>query len=298
MSFGTTVSGGCNGSTSTNQTTLNSPAGLILVYNNTIIIGDNSNRLLAFDPNNRTARVITSYSNYAAFPFLDNRTSKIYATIFLSNLVYIWPTNETIPPNGISYSNCSMNWMYSPIGIAVDSVGNVYVASFSCNWVAKWAPNATNGTLVAGSASATAGSGSLSLYAPSGLVLDEANSFLYVADRYNYRVQRFVLGSPTGVTVAGGNGAGAAANQLNRPTAIYLSKLDGSIYICDCYSNRIQKWQANATNGTTVAGSSNGISGSTPYLMNHPYSIAIDDQENYVYVSDSGNNRIQRFPLH
>jgi DNA-binding beta-propeller fold protein YncE len=32
--------------------------------------------------------------------------------------------------------------------------------------------------------------------------------------------------------------------------------------------------------------------------MNHPYSIAIDDQENYVYVSDSGNNRIQRFPLH
>jgi DNA-binding beta-propeller fold protein YncE len=106
------------------------------------------------------------------------------------------------------------------------------------------------------------------------------------------------LGSLSGVTVAGGNSFGTAPNQLNHPTSIYVSKLDGSVYVCDNYNNRIQKWQKNATNGTTVAGSSNGTAGSTPYLLNNPYGIAIDDQENYIYVSDSSNNRVQRFSLH
>jgi sugar lactone lactonase YvrE len=298
MNFGTTIAGGCNGSASTNQTTLSNLGGVMLDYNNTLYVGDLTNRFFAFEPNNRTGRVLRSYPNFPTFSFLDNKTSNIYITIFSANLVYIWPTNKTIPPNGISYSTCSMNWMFSPAGIAVDSSGNVYIVSYSCNWVTKWAPNATNGTLVVGSASATAGSDSLSLSSPNSIALDEANSFLYVVDRHNHRIQRFVLGSSPGVTVAGGNGAGTAANQFDGPTDIYLSKLDGSIYICDCYNNRIQKWQKNATNGTTVAGSPNGLSGSTPYFLNQPYGIASDDQENYVYVSDSGNSRVQRFSLH
>jgi DNA-binding beta-propeller fold protein YncE len=296
--FGTTIAGLCNGSTSTNQTILNNPAGIIFGFNNTLYVADGSNTLLAFEPNNLTARVITSYPNKPIFPFIDNRTSKIFVTIFLANLTYIWPTNETIPPNGISYSDCSMNFLNSPTGIVVDSSGNVYVSSFYCHWVMKWAPNATNGTIVAGSTSGVFGSSSTSLYSPYGLALDEANSFLYVADLYNYRVQRFVLGSPNGATVAGGNSVGTAPNQLNQSTSIYVSKLDGSVYVCDDYNNRIQKWQQNATNGTTVAGSSNGTAGSTPYLLNNPYGIAIDDQENYMYVSDSSNNRVQRFSLH
>jgi len=297
MSFGTTVAGGCNGSTSTNQTILNSPTDVMLGYNSTLYVGDTSNRLLAFEPNNRTGRTFQNYTSWPVYSFLDNRTSNIYITLYLVNLVYISPTNKTIPQNQISYYNCSTKWLYAPTGIVVDSSGNIYVSSIYCNWVTKWAPNATSGTIVAGSTSATAGSDSLSLNSPHGLALDESNSFLYVADRNNHRVQRYVLGSLSGVTVAGGNGAGTAANQFYGPTDIYLSKLDGSLYISDSYNNRIQKWQKNATYGTTVAGSSNGISGITPYLLNQPYRIAIDDQENYVYASDTNNNRIQRFSL-
>ena len=120
-----------------------------------------------------------------------------------------------------------------------------------------------------------------------------------MADRYNYRVQRFPLdGSGNGVTVAGGNGQGSLSNQLDRASDIFLSKIDGSIYVADCYNNRIQKWLVNATTGITVAGSPNGTAGNTPYLMNQTYALAIDDDETYLYVSDSKNNRIQRFSLY
>ncbi len=208
------------------------------------------------------------------------------------------PTNKTIPPSGKAGTFCSDSSLYYPTGIVADSVGNIYIASYFCNWVMKWAPNATNAIIIAGSAAAIAGSDSLSLYAPFGLRLDEANSFIYVADRYNFRVQRFPLdGSGNGVTVAGGNGQGPLANQLDLPSDIFLSKLDGSIYITDCYNNGIQKWEVNAATGSTVAGSPNGTSGNTPYLMKQSYSLAIDDDEKYLYVSDSQNNRVQGFSL-
>jgi len=297
MPFGTTVAGGCNGSSSTNQTTLNSPAGLMIGYNNTLYTGDNSAQLLLFILNNRTAQALRTFGYWPGFFFLDNRTSNIYIGVMYDNLVYIWPTNKTIPPNGISYSNCSANWLYNPTGVVVDSVGNVYIASYSCNWVQKWAPNATSSTIVAGSSSAVGGSSSQLLYIPYGLALDESNSYLYVADRLNNRIQRFALGSSTGVTVAGGLTTGTGANQLNHPTTIYISKIDGSLYIVDNGNSRIQKWAINATSGITVAGNPYGISGTTPYLLNHPYSFAFDSTETYLYVSDSSNNRIQRFTL-
>jgi len=299
MSFGITVAGGCNGNASTNQTILKGPTGIALGYNNTLYVTDNTYQLFVFTLNNRTGRVLTTFPDWSPYIFFDNRTSKIYADMFSKNLVYIWPTNQTIPPSGISHGNCSLKWLYTPIGLIVDNIGNVYISSPDCNWVTKWAPNATNSTLVAGSSLALAGNNSLSLNQPYGLALDESNSFLYVVDRYNHRIQRFTLGgSGIGVTVAGGNGQGSAANQLNYPSAICLSRLDGSLYIVDDSNNRIQKWAQNATFGTTVAGSPNGILGTTPYLLNNPYGIAIDDEENYLYVSDGMNNRIQRFSLH
>jgi sugar lactone lactonase YvrE len=71
----------------------------------------------------------------------------------------------------------------------------------------KWAPNATNATLIAGSSSGWPGSDSPSLRFSSSLALDKANSFIYVADRYNHRIQRFSANDlGIEVTVVGRNG--------------------------------------------------------------------------------------------
>ena len=48
----------------------------------------------------------------------------------------------------------------------------------------------------------------------------DASGNVYVADINNYRVQRWAPGATSGVTVAGGNGSGSAANQLCVPDGV------------------------------------------------------------------------------
>jgi hypothetical protein len=107
-----------------------------------------------------------------------------------------------------------------------------------------WAPGATTGTTAAGGNGK--GSAANQLDGPAGIALDGAGN-LYVADawpltRYhtgaNHRVQRFAPGSSTGVTVAGGNGAGAAQDQLDDPNDVALH--DGHLYIADTLNDRVQ----------------------------------------------------------
>ncbi|CAF2145254.1 unnamed protein product [Rotaria magnacalcarata] len=64
MPFGITVTGGCNGSSSTNQTILNAQVDIVLGYNNTLYIGDNSKQLYSFYLNNRTGRILRSFSSW------------------------------------------------------------------------------------------------------------------------------------------------------------------------------------------------------------------------------------------
>ena len=291
-----TVLGSCNGTAVPNTTTLTGPTGLFMINNGTILVGD-GNSLLSFIPGNRRASTITTYGSWPSYIYADATTSFIYATITLSSIVRIWPTNATIPPSGVT-GTCVLHQLYQPTGIVGDSLGNIYVASSGCSWVTKWTLNATNGTLVAGAATGISGSGSSSLSFPRALALDEARSLLYVCDQFNNRVQRFQLGvSLVGVTVAGGNGLGTAPNQLYRPFGLYLSRVDGTLYISDLYNNRVQRWAANATAGSTIAGYANGNAGSRAFELNQPDGIVLDSNEKYMYIVDTGNVRVQRFSL-
>lgn len=95
----------------------------------------------------------------------------------------------------------------------------------------------------------------------------------------------------TATTVAGGNGAGAAANQLSRPDRLFVTA-NGTIYVPDLDNNRIQKWLPGATSGITVAGG-NGA-GSAANQFNRPSSVFVDQQGN-LYVTDQSNGRVQKW---
>ena len=112
---------------------------------------------------------------------------------------------------------------------------------------------------------------------------------LYIMEPGNNRIQRWAAGATAGVTVAGGNGAGSAANQLNYPLGMYLDG-SGNIYVADTRNDRIQKWAPGATLGVTVAGG-NGAGAAANQLYD-PYALCIDSAGN-MYIADCVNNRVQ-----
>jgi DNA-binding beta-propeller fold protein YncE len=210
----------------------------------------------------------------------------------------LWHKNSSsgIQVVGDGTSGSSTNTIGSSVGLAVDSKGNIYVSDYLNQRVMKWAPNATSGTLVAGTTGMSGSSNQL-LSRPYGLYLDETNSYLYIADVANNRIQRYRLNVTTnGTTVAGGNGAGSGSDQFNQPYGVCVSKMTGDIYIADTANHRIQRWSPGATTGVTIIGIT-GVSGTNATMLNSPAHVVLNKNETFLYVSDTNNHRVQRFNL-
>ncbi len=109
------------------------------------------------------------------------------------------------------------------------------------------------------------------------------NCKVYLAQQYSWNLQ--------GITVAGGNGAGDAGNQLNFPYSVFIAK-DNSLYITDTQNHRIVRWDVGATQGITVAGG-NGA-GFNADQLNTPTCVWVDSNKD-VYIVDSFNARIQKW---
>ena len=99
----------------------------------------------------------------------------------------------------------------------------------------------------------------------------------------------------TGITVAGITGSfGTADNQLTNPFGVTLDSLD-TLFVADRGNNRVQKWLPGASNGTTVAGQSNGTPGTGLDYLTQPGNVNIDSSGN-VYVTEVFNYRVLFWP--
>ena len=182
-----------------------------------------------------------------------------------------------------------------PYGLCLDPAGNIYVADWDNSRIQKWAPGATSGTTVAGSAAGWRGDSANLLNGAAGLCLDGSGN-MYIADYYNNRIQKWAPGANSGTTVAGDQGglSGVSPTLLSHPSAVRLDN-SGNMYIVDQGNNRIQKWTSGASYGTTVAGSAAGLAGNAANLLDAPWFLAIDNTGN-LYISDGNNNRVQKWP--
>ena len=78
---------------------------------------------------------------------------------------------------------------------------------------------------------------------------------VYITDRFNSRVQKFLSGSLNGLTVAGrmDGVAGKTATSLNNTSGIVLDS-SGNRYVADMFNHRVQFFLKNNSTGKTIAG--------------------------------------------
>jgi len=192
-----------------------------------------------------------------------------------------------------------------PIGVAVDSAGNLYIAEYAGNRIRKVStigtittvagPGSTNGALGDGGPATSA-----TLSGPRGVAVDSAGN-VYIADSGHARVRKVSLDG-TIATVAGGStasalgdGGPATSAALSNPGGVTVDSA-GNIYIADSDHNRVRQVSP-AGIITTVAGNgTGGYSGdgglATIASINAPWGVAVDSAGT-IYIADHSNNRLR-----
>ncbi len=140
--------------------------------------------------------------------------------------------------NGAGMNSTQLN---DPRGLYFDSTTNsLIIANSGANNVVRWVIGDSNWTLVAGSINGSVGSGPTMFDNPFDVTLDPMGN-VYVADRYNYRIQFFQAGELNGTTIAGTGVSGSSSTTLDSPLSVALdSQLN--LYVADTQNNRIQKF--------------------------------------------------------
>jgi len=139
----------------------------------------------------------------------------------------------------------------SPIGVAVDAGGNIYIADTQNHRIRKI--TAATGVISTFAGSGVAGydgenrTATLArLYIPTSVAVDPAGN-VFIADRYNHRIRKVSLATGLITTVVGdahgdygGDGGVATAGQLQYPWAVAVDAA-GSIYVGDTNNHRVRK---------------------------------------------------------
>jgi len=162
---------------------------------------------------------------------------------------------------GITVLNSSQ--ITSARGLYIDSNNTLYVTDTAVIW--KLLNNATNATIIAGIPQLP-GSNNTQVNNPQDVYVDKSGN-VYVSDYSNHRIQKYINGSSTGITIAGISGSpGSALNQLNSPARFTFDSTDTYFYIADYGNNRVMRYLTNSTtgnNGTLVAGGNGGNNSNT-----------------------------------
>ncbi len=199
----------------------------------------------------------------------------------------------------------------APVGVVVDSVGNVYITDASNSRVRKLLAYSGVITTLAGTGTAGhSGDGGQATAAeiqrPCGINLDAFDNVYFGDFQAHHVIRKITVSTGIITTVAGtgstsggynGDNIQATAATLSDPDDVVLDSY-GNLYITDRSNNRIRKVDAvtgiiTTVVGTGAASSTGDGSAATSATINTPTYIRFDSAGN-LYISEGGEARIRK----
>ena len=183
-----------------------------------------------------------------------------------------------------------------PMGIAIDTIGNIYIADANNNCIRQIDLN-RNITTIAGLGPNDGGyigdggpATSAELSGPRGVAVD-TNGNIYIADTLNNAIRQ--------VDSSGIISTMVLNVSINGPFGIAVDTT-GNVYIADTGNSCIREKNISNNTVTIIAGNGDGSLGysgdggnATSALLNRPFGVAVDINGN-VYISDTNNNCVRR----
>jgi hypothetical protein len=192
----------------------------------------------------------------------------------------------------------------TPDGVAVDSVGDFYIADQLNNCIRKVSISGLITTFAGNGTTGYSGDGGQATAAemanPFAVALDDSGN-VYIVDGNN--CVRKVNKSGIITTIAGntnygfsGDGGIATAAEFNAVFGVAVDK-SGNVYFADYDNNRIRKVNTLGIISTIAGNGTQGHSGdggqATVAELNDPIAVAVDDSGN-VYTAEYGSNYIRK----